>query len=313
MRSGPHGLSTRSLVILNDFSSDPSTGYTSSVPPKAIQKSLAIVACLLFLETTSITQVPAEKPLPDLALFWERVRAHLGVQYDPAQLLKGYAYRRKSVTEEIAPDGSVKNRETRDYDVFHFDAGRFQKLISKNDRPLSEKDLKNEEERFKEFLARKPRARPNQDQEKIFNDILNAFDFKILERQFHNRRPTLVIAFKPRENAQLQTFLGRRLFAKAEGTAWVDEEDAQLVSIAIHFIDDVKVGLGLLASISKDSRMSREWQRLNDGTWVPLRNESRVKARVLLAKGYNRRRVDHFTEYKKFSAEAPSQFLEARP
>jgi hypothetical protein len=276
-------------------------------------KSIAAATCLLFLSTASVAQVPGEKPLPDLASFWERVRSHLGVQYEPVQLLKGYTYRRRSVTEEVAPDGSVKSRETRDYDVFHFDAGRFQKLISRNDRPLSEKDVKNEEDRFKEFLTRKPRPRSSEGQEKIFNDILNAFDFKILKREMRNDRPTLVITFKPRKNAKLQTFAARRLFAKAEGTAWVDEEDAQLASIDIHFIDDVKFGFGLLASISKDSRMAREWQRLPDGIWVPLRNESRVKARVLLAKGYNRRRVDNYTEYKKFSVETTLQFLEAGP
>jgi len=271
-----------------------------------------MAACLLFWGTASVAQVH-EKPLPDLASFWERVRAHLGVQYDPVQLLQGYTYRRRSVTEEIAPDGTVKNRDTRDYDVYHFDAGRFQRLISRNDRPLSEKDLKNEEDRFKEFMQRKPRTRSSRDQEKIFNDILNGFDFKILEREFRNGRPILVIAFKPRKNAKLETFAARRVFAKAEGTAWVDEEDAQLVSIDIHFIDDVKFGFGLLASISNDSRMSRHWQRLQDGVWVPLRNESRVKARVLLAKGYNRRRIDHFSDYKKFSVETTLQFLEPKP
>jgi hypothetical protein len=287
--------------------------YTWNVTARQFNKSVATAACILFLRIPSFAQVPFPTPLPDLASFWERVRAHLGVQYDVGQLLKGYTYRRSSIIDELAPDGSVKNRETRDYDVYHFDAGMFQKLISKNKMPLSGKDLKNEDGRLKTFRARKPRRRSARDQEKVLNDIVNVFDFKILEREIRNGRPTLVIAFKPGKNPKLETMAARRVFAKAEGTAWVDEEDAQLSSIDIHFIDDVKFGFGLLASISKDTRMTREWRKLNNEIWVPLHNESRVKARVLLAKGYNRRRIDDYMDYKKFSVENTIKIIGAKP
>jgi len=168
--------------------------------------------------------------------------------------------------------------------------------------PLTPKELKEEDERFREFLSEQPRQRPPRDQEGIFNDLLNAFDFKILRREVRSRRSTLVIAFKPKGDAKLETMVARRIFPKVEGTAWVDEEDAQLARIEIYFIDDVKFGFGILGSIGKDTRMTREWQRLRDATWVPLHNESRLKARVLLAKGYNRRNIDHYTAYQKFSA-----------
>ena len=179
--------------------------------------------------------------------------------------------------------------------------------------PLSKRDLKNEDDRFKRFQARKPRSRSAGDQEKILNDIVNAFDFRILEREIRSGRPTLVIAFRPRKNPKVESMVARRIFAKAEGTAWVDEEDAQLASIDIHFIDDVKFGFGLLASISKDTRMTREWRKLNNEVWVPLHNESRVKARVLLAKGYNRRRIDDYMDYMKFSVETTIKIIEANP
>ena len=94
---------------------------------------------------------------------------------------------------------------------------------------------------------------------------------------------------------------------KAGGTVWVDEADAQLARIEFHFIDDVKFGLGLLASISKNTQMTREWRNLNNEVWVPLHNESLVKARVLLVKGYNERRIDDYADYKKLSASPNSQ------
>jgi len=279
-----------------------------------IPKIVLGLVWVLFPAIPYLAQAPAEPPLPDLAALWARVRGNLGAQYDAAELLKGYTYRRTSVTEELASDGSVRERETREFDVYHLDAGRFQRLISRNDKPLTEKESKEEDERFKKFMTRKPRERTTRDrQEEVFNDILNAYDFKILKREMRNSRPTLVMSFKPKKEAKLKSMVARRIFPKTEGTAWVDEEDAQLTRIDVYFIDDVKLGFGILASIRKDTRMVREWQKLNNEIWVQSRNESRVKARVLLAKGYNRRRIDDYTDYKKFSVETTIKFLGLEP
>ena len=178
----------------------------------------------------------------------------------------------------------------------------FQKLISKDGVPLSEQDLKKEDKRLEKFRTQPPRRRTPTNQEKVLNDIINAFDFKLLRREIRNDRLALVIAFEPKKDAKIETMAARLVFTKAEGTVWVDEADAQLARIEFHFIDDVKFGLGLLASISKNTQMTREWRKLNNEVWVPLHNESLVKARVLLAKGYNKRRIDDYTGYKKFSA-----------
>ena len=288
-------------------------GYTWNVISRQICKRIVAVACALFLSSSVAAQTPAEKPLPDLTMLWERVRANLGVQYDANQLLRGYTYRRHSVIEELDSDGSVNDREIRHYDVFHFDSGMFQRLIRKNNMPLSEKDVKNEEERFRRFQKRERRERSVSDQEKVLNDVINAFEFKILRREMRNDRPTLILSFKPKKDAKVDTLVARRVFAKAEGMAWIDEEDAHLTRIDIHFIDDVKFGFGLLASMSKDSHMTRDWRKINSEVWAPFHNEQRIKARVLLAKGYNRRRIDDYMDFKKFSVETTINVLGAKP
>ena len=276
------------------------------------QAIVAVPICILLLQIASFGQV-SDAALPDLDHLWKRVRAHLGTQYDANQLLKGYTYRRSSVIEELGSDGSVENREQREYDVYHFNAGMFQKLLSKNGMPLSEKDVKSEDERFEKFRMQKPRRRSAADQEKVLNDIVGAFDFKILRREMRHDRSTLVIAFKPKKDAKVQTMAARMVFTKVEGTAWVDEEDAQLARIEMHFIDDAKIGFGLLASISKNTEMTREWRKLNNEVWAPLHSESLVKGRVLLAKTYNRRRIDDYMDYKKFSVDTTIKIFGVQP
>jgi len=248
----------------------------------------------------SFGQVSSDAPLPDTTELWNRVRANLGAQYDANQLLRGYTYRRSSVIEELRSNGSIESREQREYDVYHFDSGMFQKLRSRNGMPLPEREVKRQDERFEKFRSQKPRKRSAADQEKVLNDMINAFDFKILRREIRNDRSTLVIAFKPKKDAKLETMAARMVFTKVEGTAWVDETDAQLARIEMQFIDDVKIGWGLVASISKNTRMTREWRKLNNEVWVPRHNESVMNGRVLLAKAYNRRRVDDYMDFKKF-------------
>src|SRR5206468_2456931 len=139
------------------------------------------------------------------------------------------------------------------------------------------------------------------------------FDFKLVRRESRNDRSSLVLTFKPKKDAKLETFAARMAFTRVEGTAWVDEEDAQLARIEIHFIDDVKIGFGLLASISKNTQITREWRKLNNEVWVPLHSESTMKGRVLLAKVYNRRRVDDYIDYKKFSVDTTIKIIGVQP
>jgi hypothetical protein len=260
----------------------------------------ATAVCGVLLCIASFGQVASDAPIPDMTELWNRVRANIGAQYDANQLLKGYTYRRSSVIEQLGSNGSIESRERREYNVYHFDSGMFQRLLSRNGMPLPEKEVKRQDERFERFRTQKPRKRSTADQEKVLKDMINAFDFKIIRREIRNERSTLVIAFKPKRDPKLETMAGRMVFTKVEGTAWVDEFDAQLAKIDMQFIDDVKIGWGLVASISKNTRMIREWRKLNNEVWVPLRSESVMNGRVLLAKAYNRRRVDDYTDYKKF-------------
>src|SRR5689334_15779582 len=92
----------------------------------------AIAVCMVLLHIGAFGQVAADAPLPDITEFWNRVRSNLGAQYDANQLLRGYRYRRTSVIEELGSNGSIESRERREYDVYQFDAGRFQRLLSRN-------------------------------------------------------------------------------------------------------------------------------------------------------------------------------------
>ena len=116
-------------------------------------------------------------------------------------------------------------------------------------------------------------------------------------------RSTIVVDFKPRKNPKLKTRVASMFLTKVEGTAWVDEADHRLARIDIHFLKDVKLALGVLASVGDETEYTKEWVKVNDEIWLPRFNEVRVKGRMFLAKALNQRNVSKYSDYKKFTVE----------
>jgi hypothetical protein len=137
----------------------------------------------------------------------------------------------------------------------------------------------------------------------IIDDVPNAFDMVIVGREMLNGRSTLVVEFKPKLKPKPRTDIGKVLFPRVDGKAWVDEQDARLERLEVHYLGDVKLGFGLLLNISKDSEQELEWAKVNDEVWLPSRYEIRIKGRIMLAKGLNLRILNQYSEYKKFSTD----------
>jgi len=255
-----------------------------------------------------------EQPLPDFDTLWKLMKPYLMGQYDQTEILKGYTYRRHSFVTELGKGETIKKTDEFESEVYHFDQGQFNKLISRNGVPLSEKEIKRQDQEFEKFKAKGPsrrgppwkgrrRARTPKEQEELLNDVRNAFDFEVHHRELRGGRNTIVVHFKPLKNPRLQTMLAKLFLTKVEGTAWIDELDHRIVKIDTDFIKDAKFGLGLVASVGDESDLHREWTKVNDEVWLPSRTEARLKGRLFLAKGINQRMVDEFSEYKKFSVE----------
>lgn len=247
--------------------------------------------------------------LPDASAVWERLRPNLLNQYEPTDLMKGYTYDLTSIVEEFDGKNRLKQTERLEYEVHNFNRGPFRKLVRRNGADLSEKELQKENEALERF-AKQPsgiqewaRNRWLKQLPEVIDDLPNAFDIVIAGREMLNGRPTLVVKFQPKQKPKPRTEIGKVLFPKTGGKAWVDEQDARLQRLEVHYLGDVKLGFGLLLNISKDSEQELEWTKVNDEVWLPLRYEIRIKGRIILAKGLNLRILNQYSEYKKFSTD----------
>ena len=261
----------------------------------------------------------SEAPLPDAAEFIEKARARAVEQFDESSVLAGYVHRLKETEEDLGRGGAVKRAKTSDAEVYHFEHGPFRKVLSRNGITLSDKDARKQETEFSKHVSgeklQKQIAPPwmpsrgdsDQGRREMMPDIRGAFDFELLRRENLNGRSTIVVRFVPREDVEFESRWGKILLPHVEGLAWVDETDLSLARVEAHLGRMVNVGVfGLMARIHKGTAYVRDWQRVDDGNWLPSTTTVQFKARTLLVRGTHRRFREEYSGYRKlFESEEP--------
>jgi hypothetical protein len=277
-----------------------------------MKSAIVIGIALSCVVPASAGQDPG-KPLPDFATLWTAVKPHLMQQYDDAELLKGYTYHRTSFVTQMGKEDAITQSSKFEYEVYYLSSGPFNKLISRNGVPLSATELKKQDDEFEKTKGKGPHRPPwkggrrgprsPKEQEELLSDVYNAFEFTVTGREIREGRGTIRVDFKPRLKPQLKTMAAKLFFTKAQGTAWIDEEDHVLSKIEFELVKDAKLGGGFLVNIHDGSQTIREWLKINDEVWLPARLESRFKASSFVTKGFNFRSVELFSDYKKFSVD----------
>src|SRR5262249_2545005 len=149
------------------------------------------------------------RPLPDVVALWTAVKPHLMAQYEELDLLKGYTYQRTSYISQLGKDNSVQKRNLIKSEVYNFDHGPFNKVISVNRVPLSAAELEKQDAALEKFRKkgssggppwRRGRVRSPKETEELLNDVFNAFDFTVLRREARTGRNTIVVEFRPRKD-----------------------------------------------------------------------------------------------------------------
>lgn len=84
---------------------------------------------------------------------------------------------------------------------------------------------------------------------------------------------------------------------------WVDKRDFQWAKVDLETLDVVSFG-GLLFRLSKGSHLVMEQTRVNNEVWLPKLIDVKMSGKLLLFKGYRRRYILTYTDYKKFQADS---------
>lgn len=250
-----------------------------------------------------------ERPLPDIPTLMRAVEAN---QKAAEAIEKDYLYRSVQTAVESDSHGGVKKTETKEYDIFWVEGVPVHRLVKKNGQELSPEEQKKENEQIDKEVAKAREKRAKADAKGTETDprgnelitvsrLLELGSFTNPRRVQLNGRDTIAVDYAGDPKAKTRN-RGEEVIRDMVGTAWVDEQDRVLVKAQGHFLNNFKVGAGMVVNIQKGTSFSMEQRKVNGEVWLPALLEGQGSARVLLVLNFNGSIRAVESDYRKFKA-----------
>ena len=281
------------------------------------------LATLLFVCCTAIAQEPPASTAPALDLTPDahgslsqsqieqlfRVVAQKDMENDKLQ--RNYTYIERQVENGVDGKGNIKSTEVKTYEVLEIYDEQVERLIEKNDKPLSQKDAAKEEEKIQKIIDKRKNEsegerrkrdereeRERENDRKFVTEVADAYSFKLAGTEWVGGRETWVIDGEPRPEF-VPHMKDAKYLSKFHGRVWIDKADLQLAKMDVECLDTISFGL-FLARFHKGSRFMLEQTRVNDEVWLPAHVAAKVDVRLGLVKNFDVNLEQTFRDYKKF-------------
>ena len=223
---------------------------------------------------------------------------------------RDYTYVEREQENRLGGKGQVASSESKTHDVMELYGEQVERLIAKDDKPLSSKDAAKEEERIQKLIderkneseddRRKRLEKEEKDREQareFVKEITDAYNFRFAGMETLEGREVYVIDADPRPGYEPRR-REAKLLPKFRFRVWIDKADEEWVKLDAECIDTVSVGW-FIARVHKGSRVLIEQTRVNDEVWLPKSVALKLDARILL-KGFNLDEDVSYRDYKKF-------------
>jgi hypothetical protein len=224
---------------------------------------------------------------------------------------RDYTYIQREEEHKLDGKGQVKSTETKTSEIMELYGEPVERLIAKDDKPLSDKDAKKEEEKIQKVIEKrkneseedrkKREAKEEKEREEnrqFVREVADAYNFRLAGIESLAGRDTYVIDGEPKPGYQAH-LKEAKILTKFRFRAWIDKDESQWKKLDIQCIDTVSFGL-FLARIHKGSRIIIEQTRINDEVWLPQHINVKVDARLALLKDFNLEDDITYRDYKKF-------------
>jgi hypothetical protein len=271
-----------------------------------------ILALWLFFTATAWGQtsgsvVEEDKPLPDIPALMHAVERN---QRAEEAIARNYLYHSTRIAHESDGRGGVKKTEIREYDVFWVNGVPVSRLRKKDGKELSPGEQKKEGERIDKEAARARERRSRADSEGKESDprgheevtvsrILELGTFSNPRRVKLEGRDTIAVDYAGDPKAKTRN-RNEEVIRDLVGTVWVDEQDHVLTRAEGHFVNNFKVGAGLLVNIQKGTSFSLVMKKINDEVWLPAVLAGQGSMRALLFFSFNGDGSIVNSDYRKF-------------
>lgn len=263
-----------------------------------------------------------QQALPDVPTLMREVQAH---QRQLDTIREMYTYTSTQTTEDLDANGRVKKTESTEAEDFFVNGHVIERQVKRDGQPLSAHDAEKEQERVAKMVEKAqqtPPGQPLRGQTISVSRLLEIMAVSNERRVEYHGRPTIAFDFVGRKDAKTHGIL-EDASKKLRGTIWIDEADRQVARLEVTFMENFRVGGGLLANVEKGSNFgfdqapvprekeepretgadARTGGQKSDELWLPTGAEGTMDARVLLLKTMRQHFVERDTDFKRFRVE----------
>ena len=249
---------------------------------------------------------------PDAA---EIVRLAFEHDEENDKLARHYTFHERDEERNFNKKGAIKSSKSKTYDITMLDGSHYQRLIAKNDKPLSPKDEQKEQRKLDKSIKRMQEETPKQrakrrakeekkkaEQRRWIPEVLNSYHFRLAAEETVGGIECYVVEAEPKVNykpkfkkAKFLTNLRGRMYISKQENAWVKVEAETIKKVSFGWV---------LFRLGKGAVMEVTQQQVNDEVWLVDRFRVRFTARLGLVKGFNQEVVSTFSNFRKFSADS---------
>ena len=212
-----------------------------------------------------------------------------------------YTYVERDDDRRLNSVGQVKSETVDVTRMMVVNGARFEQLLEHNGQLPTAKEQKKSDDDLDRLKRETPdeqtaRIRKDQENRAFLNDVLEAFDFRLVGEETVGGRPAYVLHATPHPGYRAHGKYAK-MFSRVEGKLWVDKQDFGWIKIDGQVTQSFSLGL-ILARVERGSHIIMEQTRVGDAVWVPKQIEIRATARILLLKSLDIQRTLTYTDYR---------------
>jgi hypothetical protein len=241
----------------------------------------------------------------------EIVRKSLDRDISNFESQKDYTYQEREQDRQYDGSGKLKKSESTTTEILILAGQPYEKVIARNDKPLSEKEAQKEQEKMDKELARRQNLSASEraklekrrlENRRFLREIPDAFTFRLIGEEKVSGKPAWVIEADPKPGFHAKD-MRARILSKLRGKLWIDKGEYQWVRAEAQVLDTISLGMALLR-IAPGGSIVFEQTRVNDEVWLPAHAQIRADARVAYLKKMHGEIELNYSNYRKFQTDS---------
>lgn len=184
----------------------------------------------------------------------------------------------------------VKGKGTQTFQIYVIDGSQYNKLVARNDEPLSATEQKAEDTKLAQEIDRRKgesaeqRAkriakyqREREDDHLMLREMGKAFTYKLVGEETIHGRPVYVLEAIP-DPSYRPVNARAKVLTHMRGKLWIDKAETQWVHVEAEVT--APVSMFMVAKVNPGTQFVLEQTRVAPNIWLPKRFQMKAKATV---------------------------------